>query len=260
MPAVYRLLKQIGYGALYVVLATLLISGVVILIRRAYVQPTPPPAAALPSPLRIEQVEAVRHGKTVDLVARLRNPNTEFGIRSVTGTFHLITDDGTELATHNEKTYLLPGMIQYLVALDVPSPGSFAKVELTLSEPITATIPSTLILPSFAAFPRERTQFKTGDRLLEKQTGILRNTSNLNWERIEVIGVALDERDTVVGVSKTFLGALDSDPQNGDPQLEFSLQWPAPARPTSRVIIWPTTNIFEETNIIKVIGNPNSLR
>lgn len=255
MPAVYRLLKQIGYGAMYLVLAALLISGIVILISRAYLQPAPPPATRLPDPLRIEQVAAVRHGKTVDLVARLRNPNTEFGIRSVTGTFHMLADNGTEVATHSETTYVLPGMIQYVIAIDVPSPGFFAKVELVMSEPITAIIPSTLTLPSFAAFPRARTQFKSGDRLIEKQTGILRNTSNLDWERIEIVGVALDDRDTIVGVGKTFLGALE-----GGSQLEFTLQWPAPARPTSRVIIWPTTNIFEETNIIKVIGDPSSLR
>ncbi len=255
MPAVYRLLKQITYGTLYLVLTALLTAGMVILIRRALVVPAPPPAVALPSPLRIEQVAAIRHGKTVDLVARLRNPNNTLGIRSVTGTFRMLADNGTALATHNETTYLLPGMIQYLIAIDVPSPGSFAKVDLTLSEPITATIPATLTLPSFATFLRERRQFKSGDRFIEEQTGILRNTSSLDWERIEISGVALDERDTIVGASKTFLGALP-----GGSQLEFTLQWPVPARPTSRVIIWPTTNIFEETNSIEVIGDPASLR
>lgn len=255
MPVVYRRIKQSVYGALYLGLAALLLFVVIVLIRRAFVTPAPPSAVALPSPLSVEQVAAVRHGGTVDLVARLRNPNTEFGIRSVTGTFRMLTDNGTELATHSETTYLLPGMIQYLIALDIPSPGSFATVELMLNEPTTATVPSTLTLPSFASFPRERTQFKSGSRIIEEQTGILRNASNLDWERIEIIGIALDERDTVVGVSKTFLGAL-----KGGSQLEFTLQWPAPARATSRVILWPTTNIFEETNSIKIIGDPASLR
>lgn len=253
MPLVYRFLKQIAYGALYLVVAALLLSGLIILIRRAYV--APPPVVTLPSPLRIEQVAAVRHGQTVDLVARLRNPNTTLGISSVTGTFRLLGSNGAELAAHSATTFVLPGMIQYLIALDVENPAPFAKVELTLSEPTTVPIPDTLTLPSFATFLRQRTQFKSGDRLIEKQTGILRNTSNLDWERIEITGVALDERDTIAGVSQTFLGAL-----KGGSQLEFTLQWPAPARATSRVIIWPTTNIFEETNIIKVIGDPSSLR
>lgn len=260
MLAVYRLIKQSLYGAFYIILFCILGYGVVVLAQRLFVSPPPPPAVLLPKPLVIEQVAAVRHGKTVDLVARLRNPNTDLGIRSVTGTFHMLADDGTELAAQQQTTYLLPGMLQYLIALDVSSPGYFTKVELTLSEPVTATISSTLTLPSFATFLRERTQFKSGDRLIEKQIGILRNTSSLDWERIEVIGVALDDRDTIVGVSKTFLGALDGDPQHGNPQLEFTLEWPVPARPTQRVIIWPTTNIFEETNIIKVIGDPASLR
>lgn len=255
MPPVYRLLKQIAYGALYLVVAALLLSGIIILVRRADVGPASSPLVALGSPLRIEQVAAVRHGQTVDLVARLRNPSAALGIRSVTGTFRMLANNGAELATHRETTYLLPGMIQYLIALDVLSPAHFAKVELTLDEPTAAAIPDTLTLPSFATFLRERTQFKSGDRLIEEQTGILRNTSSLDWERIEIIGVALAERDTVVGVSKTFLGALP-----GGSQLEFTLQWPAPSRPTNRVIIWPTTNIFEETNIIKVIGDPASLR
>lgn len=255
MPAVYRLSKQLLYGTLYLILAVILITSLTTFVHRLLAPPPPPPAVALPKPLQIEQVAAIRHGKTTDLVARLRNPNTEVGIRSVTGTFHMLADNGTEVGTHQETTYLLPATLQYLLALDVPTTSSFARVELTLSEPKTAAIPSTISLPSFATFLRERTQFKSGERSIEQQTGILRNASSLDWERIEIIGLAVDDKENIVGVSKTFLGALAA-----GSQLEFTLQWPTPARPTQRVIIWPTTNIFEETNIIKVIGDPASLR
>lgn len=256
MPVVYRLIKQLLYGAFYLVLLGILVVSLAIPLRRLIVpagpSPTPQP---LPERLLIEQATAVRHGSTVDLVARLRNPNLEFGIQSVTGTFRLLTNDGREISRHPVTTYLLPGTLQYLVALDVPVNQPFTHLDVSLDQPQTAVIPKTLTLPTFATFLRERTRFTSGAREIEQQTGILRNTSSLDWERIEIIGLALDERGVIIGVSRTFLDALAS-----GSQLEFTLQWPAPARSTHRVVLWPTTNIFEETNIIKVIGDPASLR
>ncbi len=72
---------------------------------------------------------------------------------------------------------------------------------------------------------------------------------------MQVTGVAVDASGNVVGVGSTFVGEL----QPGE-EREFTLQWPIPLTPTTQVIVLPTTNLFKEADIIKVIGDPALLR
>jgi hypothetical protein len=95
----------------------------------------------------------------------------------------------------------------------------------------------------------------SGTGAVETQKGIITNTSTLGFRRVDVTGVAFDANNKVVGIGKTFIGEF----MVGE-QREFTLEWPAPITPTQRVVILPTTNIFNEDNILSAQGDPGLLR
>lgn len=255
--------------AVYATMFWIVVLGIVALI----VWPWIPEKAAAPivvndtkhAPIMVENIVVIPHiekpgpfGKTIDVVARLRNDNA----RSGTGSYpvKLIVKDpsGAVIRTVDQAAYVLPGGVQYVAFIDVGIPSDKQFGTATIEAPTNTALidlPDTARLPEFSVFLRERTQIASGSQNLERQTGIVTNNSTFDWEKVEVIGVALDANGKIVGVGKTFVGKL----LLGE-QREFTLGWPTPTAPTSRVIAIATTNIYIDENIVHIIGDPSRLR
>ena len=216
-------------------------------------------------PIVLEQVVAIPHiekpgpkGKTVDIVARLRNENARAGTGVYPVIFALKDKAGAIVQQIKEDVYVLPGGSQYLVALDVPIPPDKGLGGVEVTPPTSVNLiplPDNARLPDFSVFLRNRTQRTVGSYQLEQQTGVVTNNSTFDWEKVEVTGVALDASGAIVGVGKTFVGKL----LIGE-QREFTLQWPVPDVSTTRVVALATTNIYSDENIVHIIGDPSTLR
>ena len=224
--------------------------------------PTPePPSAFLP--IIQEQAVALPHplpggGIGIDVVVQLRNPNARAGVGNYPVGITIFSPSGEELVSHQEVTYILPGSLQYVIALElVLSPGqSFGSLDITLPEnPSFQELPDGAALPTFNTFLRERTVRQIGPQATEVQTGLVRNTSTFNWQQVEVMVVALDSNRAIIAAGKTVLGALSVNEQR-----EFTVQWPQTQTPISQVIALPSTNIFREDNYLRIIGNPETQR
>lgn len=216
-------------------------------------------------PVVLENVTVIPHittpgprGKTVDVVVRLKNENPRAGTGSYPILLSVKDTSGEVVHRTTQDMYVLPGGLQYVVALDLPIPSdkTFGTVEVTppVSSTLTA-LPNTARLPDFSVFLRNRTTITSGSYKLEQQTGVVTNNSTFDWQRVEIIGVALDAQGNIIGVGKTFVGKL----LVGE-QREFTLQWPLPDSTTSRVIALATTNIYSDANIVHILGDPGLLR
>lgn len=224
--------------------------------------PAPSPMPTIP-PVQVEEISVIPHEpahlgdkRTIDLVARLRNPNPRLGVTDYPVMFNLKAANGQAPDPVTVTTYLLPGAVQYVTAMDVPvtQPIDGAEVKLP-ADPTYVQLPENVSVPTFNTFPRERQSRQIGTVSVEEQKGIVRNTSPFAWSKVEVIGVAMDAAGAIVGVGQTFVGALEIGEQR-----EFFLQWPTPVTATERVILIPSTNIFREENLQPLIGNPDTLR
>ncbi len=216
-------------------------------------EPTP---LTQPKSIVVENIDTVIHENGIDIVARVRNPNPRAGIPEYTVTFILLDEAGRELKRIEEKTYLLPGSLNYLARLDVPTSSPISRVTVeTPEQPIFAAVPPSISLPTFNSFLRDRTTIPLGTRQVEVQKGIVTNTGTLGWQRVDITGVAFNAAGGVVGIGQTFIGEFAVGEQR-----EFTIQWPAPTTPTQRVIVLPTTNVFREDNVLSVVGDPNLLR
>ncbi|HLC49463.1 MAG TPA: hypothetical protein VJI96_03725 [Candidatus Andersenbacteria bacterium] len=216
-------------------------------------------------PITIENIVVIPHidkpgpfGKTIDVVARLKNENPRAG----TGTYPVkltIKDPaGQVIGDATQVAYVLPGGVQYIAFIDVPVPSDKQFGTAEIESPVNVSLvalPDSARLPEFSVFLRERSQVASGSQQLERQTGVVTNNSTFDWEKVEVTGVALDSEGKIVGIGKTFVGKL----LLGE-QREFTTTWPVPRVPTNRVVMIATTNIYSEENIVHIIGDPSKLR
>lgn len=248
--------KKITYAGGCLVVLFLLMAIVITLIGARHPAPIPSIPPQLFQPIIVERIDIIPQGNVVDIVARVRNHNARAGIPQLPVTFIARSSDGIEVGRQEQNVYIIPGSVQYLVAFGVPVDAEAAVAELDIpQQPQFVLLPEAFSLPSFSAFLRQRTPRTFPDRTLEEQKGVIRNTSPLDWQSVEVVGVAVSRGDSVVGVGKTFLGEL-----RAGEQREFTLQWLMPVLPTQQVIVLPTTNIFAEENVVRIMGDPGLLR
>lgn len=259
------MLKKTAYGVLYIGIAGLV--GYAIISPFLSKKNTTNTVVKAPeyAPIIIENIVALPHiepvgqnGKTVDVVVRIRNTNPNAGIVRYPVTFTLYDSAGTVINAVTQQEYVLPGGIQYIAGLDIPVPpgSTYGRVEVTTPKnPEFITIPDNAPNPQFALFLRERTLQSSGSFPQEHQTGIVTNNSSFDWQKVQVTAVALDNNGQVIGVGKTFVGKL----LTGE-QREFTLVWPRPNSATNRVIAIATTDMFSDSNVVNVIGDPSKLR
>ncbi len=253
-----RLRKQITYAALYGIFWLVIIGVPVLLIAEpGDPRPTPTPAPTVtPQPISVQSVEVIQHERSVDVVARLHNPNARLGIVHYPVTFILRDNAGQEARRVTVNSHILPGSVQYIAALNIATEGPLSKVTLETPEsPTYASLPVNITLPSFTTFLREQATRSVGGQSITEQKGVVTNSSSLDWQHVEVTALAVDANDRALGVGTTFVGRLTSGEQR-----EFTIQWPAASQPIARVITLATTNIFKEDNIIRAVGDPALLR
>lgn len=257
--------KQIIYG-----LGFLIVLGLIMWWLFVLVGPPTPPAGPSPTPttqaqpIQVEDVSTIQHtaappafGHSVDIVVRLRNPNLRAGVAKYPITLNIIGTRGQILQTEEiTDTYLLPSAVTYAVKLGVPVAEPVASIQVELPQnPVFTAVPASVSLPSLSPSIRDRTVKNIGNTAIEEVKGIVTNNSSLDWQFVEVTGVAASESGEVVGVGKTFVGEL----RVGE-QREFTLQWPATRATGSRITPFASTNIYRQENIVRAIGDPSLLR
>lgn len=252
-----RLFKQFVYAAgffgvvTYMVVVVLFAAGV--FSRFTAPAPSPPPQFQA---LVIEALSFIPTSQGVDVVAQIRNPNANAGIPSLPVEFLIKDSSGQEVGRHQQTSYILPGTVRYITALNVPIVGQASDVEIILPDKPTHIIsPPTLTTPVFSVFLGSRQVVEQGNQLLEEQQGVVFNASSLDWRMVDVTGVARNGEGEIIGVGQTVLGDLLTGQQR-----DFRVQWPVATEPTQQVTVLATTNMYREENIIQILGDPQTLR
>ncbi|MDD5074210.1 MAG: hypothetical protein PHU92_03510 [Candidatus Shapirobacteria bacterium] len=252
-----RIVKQAyyGVGVLLIIVTAVAVLLAIVIAPLIPDSPEPTPASSYQS-IIIEHVESLRHGDTVDVIAKVKNPNPYAGVESYPLSIEIVNDLGKVISQQTETSYILPGSTQYIAKLAIPVSGPIAEVRVTPPmDPQFTSLAKNVVLPSFSYFVRDPVIRNVGTVQVEERKGNVTNNSTLGFERVEVTLVGLDKSERVVSAGKTFIGRLDAGEQR-----EFTVQWPLSGTPIERVVVLPTTNIFQDSNIIRIIGDPASLQ
>ncbi len=205
----------------------------------------PEPPAPTPTPRPVKELQAVSasfvrtSAKRADLWGVVLNPNSDAGARKLR--FSFVLNEGAE----NEKTipgesFILPGSRKYVVALDTDVSEDDFKVALKVEQPAWTFVPSDFSQPSLIVVSERSQVLKRGYDLFEYK-GDLKNQSDLDYLKTEVVTVGFDGSGKVIGVHKTFLGSLRSLEVR-----EFTAQWPIlSGQEVKDVQAFPDVNVFE---------------
>ncbi|MBI3421117.1 MAG: hypothetical protein HY006_03570 [Candidatus Sungbacteria bacterium] len=257
-----RTKKQIAYGTGAAVLVLAILS-----LATAGSVSVSPQAAPMPIeghlPIILESLDIVQQParpgieNSIDIAARLRNPNPISGTAKYPVIFTVKNRLGTEVKKVTVESYLLPGAIQYVMALNVGlGQEAVGSVDAIMPSQVSfSELPPDTQPPTFSAFARQHRDRQIGDSQIQDQFGIVKNTGTFAWEKVEVYVVGQSSEGKVVAVGKTFVGAL----KVGE-EREFSVQWPRPVEAIDRILILPSTNMFAEDNITQTVGRPELLQ
>lgn len=259
-----RTRKQVTYAVGFLVVVVAVAAGALVVLR------TPRNTMTLTPTITPQYSDIIQEAVVVlpyqgpagqsllDVVVQLRNPNARAGVTAYPVDLTVLSATGEELLKRREPTHVLPGALHYVVAVGLELPRGKVLGQVIVNRPAAADfqeLPEEVPLPSFSTFLRERRSQPIGDTVIETQTGLVKNSGTFDWQKVEVVAVALNANREIVAAGTTFLGRLLAGEQR-----EFTVQWPKPEESIAQVVILPSTDMFSEENIVEILGDPSQLR
>ncbi len=196
--------------------------------------------------LEIVWVKAMKTKKDyVDLAAKIRNPNNNFGAKAINYEFDLYNDEEGLITSVKGNSYIFPKDSRYIIEQKIPVFEKVAKTEFKINsvdwqELISYEEPDLLIRnPQF-----EQSFDKT------EAVGTVENRSNYDFSIIDVLAVLFDKDDEVLAAGEMELKTILSQESR-----YFKMNWAFPiAEEVKRVDIIAETNIFLDENFMKRHG------
>lgn len=187
-----------------------------------------------------------------DLVAKVRNPNGEWGAESVLYRFDLYDKNNELIGSREGKTYFLPQETQYIIEPRFYSTTSPAKIEIKLRDI------SWQRLKDFEDLDlRIRDKYhQLVDGKFNQVSGVVENKSSYDLNKIEVIALLFNEDNKIIAVGKTEMRTvLVAEIRH------FEINWPYEiADEVVSYELKPYTNIFLDENFMKKHGTPKKLK
>jgi len=156
--------------------------------------------------VQVEWAQAVElKDSHYDLAAKIVNPNPNYGLSLMRYTFKVFDESGAVLFEQKGKDFILPGESKYLVEGNVALTAVPAKVMLIIDK---VDKEEWLNLSQDYQEPEIYVHDKLVQPLPDNKegaqaSGIIKNNSNYDFDRILVAIVLFDENDKIIGVNKT---------------------------------------------------------
>ncbi|MEX0870132.1 MAG: hypothetical protein WDZ39_01760 [Candidatus Spechtbacterales bacterium] len=153
--------------------------------------------------LEVVRVEhARRDASSVDLVAEIRNPNPEWGVRDFEYTFALSNLLGVEQESFSGMSYILPGEVKYIVETSVPVNYQIGDIRVDIEEEHWRTIEDFIRLDLDIDNIRFMKMENMAGEPYELSAFIL-NNSVFALTDIRVIGLLFNENNDIIGANRT---------------------------------------------------------
>lgn len=245
-----RLRKQL---AVLAVLAAFF-GGIFAIVGVIVVEPPPSPPPPPPTYIDLAVVSTALFRSVpdrADLLAVVRNPNANAGVRKVPYTFEVRSGDRT-VATIRGETFFLPGQEKPVVAIHAAVPPEGKAVALRFGSPEWVSVKSDFRLPSLIVVSRRGVVRKSGEDASYEVKGVLANESELDFLKVEVTALGVSEDGEILGVGRTFVGSLLTLERR-----EFTVSWPLlSGRVVARTREYPEANVFSPAAIQPRTGVP----
>ena len=182
----------------------------------------------------------------VDLVAKIKNPNREFGAKSFLYKFNLYDSSNNLIFSKDGSSYILPQETRYVVEQKLFLAGEVSRTEFKVQS-VTWQKLSDYQEPELLIGGQSFDQQEELSRVI----GTLENRSNYDFDRIDIYGVLFDKESKILGVGKTEVRTVLSKESR---YFEISWFFPLEGR-IERTDVSAETNVFLDENFMKRHGN-----
>jgi len=189
-----------------------------------------------------------------DLVAKIDNVNPNYGLERFDYSFRLFDRDGQFISEKKGSSFILPGQNKYIIETNAPASVRPAKTDLVI---VAAQKTDWQRLTNDFATPDIFVQDKKFEYLegqagqgTAQASGIIKNNSNFDFDKITVAVVLFDANKEIIGVNKTEAYTIPA----GEERY-FSVLWFSPlAGEVKSVDMLADTNLFSDSNFMKRFG------
>ncbi len=188
----------------------------------------------------------------VDLVASLKNPNPDFGVKILSYAFNLYNSNNNLISFKQGASYILPGETKYIIEQKILVNEEISRVEFKIINTVWQKLagfeePELLIRNS---------NFTLTTDNIARAYGTLENKSNYDFEKINVYIILLDKDSKILGVAQTEERTVVSKESR-----YFEINWFYPlAGQVEKFDIMAKTNVFIDENFMKKQGQPEILQ
>lgn len=204
-----------------------------------------PPPVPTPTPKIAKNLEVLETlilstglGKA-DLVGIVNNPNSDAG--SVEFEYEFVISAAGEQAPEIivGQSFILPGDRKIITVLNREVPPG-ASVALTIKNTQWNFVGADFRAPNIVLVNKPTRIIVGPEADTFQLKGLLANQGDVNFKRVEVTAVGLNDKGKIIGVSNTFLGSLKSLERR-----EFTAQWPLQkGQEVNDIRVRPEVNIF----------------
>lgn len=197
-------------------------------------------------------VKTIRsNGNLYDIVAKVRNPNPNFGTANFVYKFEIKGQDGQIIGTRQGSTFILPDEIKYLIEINFESEKPVASANLIIEKVEKNNWQQLKDYQAPKIFVSDKNfRNQTGLEYFAEASGMIRNETSFDFSKVFVSVVVFDRNQEVIGVSKTEASSVLS----GEGRY-FSTKWFYKIRgEVGSVDMQAETNLFLDENYMKKFG------
>jgi hypothetical protein len=186
-----------------------------------------------------------------DLVAKIKNPNSDQGADIVNYEFSLYDSTNQLIGTKTGNTYFLPQETKYIVEQKFYTDKAIARIEFKFND--ISWIKLSQINDLELRIKNAEYQItEDGSNLL---VGTIENKSSYDLDTIKIVGVLFDENKNIIAAGETSINTVLRNESRG-----FEIFWPYPISVQVKSFdVKVYTDVFENDNFIKTHGEPGSV-
>lgn len=185
-----------------------------------------------------------------DILAKLENPNAQYGVANFEYTFSLIGDDGKVISEEKGSGFILPGQTKYILAFNLESQEEPKFFDFKISS-FKWTKFSEYREPDINIYSKEFSLVSGGAGFAQFK-GKMRNQSDYDFKKITVKAILRDEQGETIAMNETSFNDV-----RVDEEREIYLNWVNPfvINPDSvKIEIEPEVDVFSSENFMKKYG------
>lgn len=200
--------------------------------------------------IEVKQVTLVPAGNLLyDLVAKLENPNPNYGLADLDYSVKIYGADGEIIKEQKGRGFIMPGEKKYLVAANIQTQKSAFRAEIIMEKPQKSEWVKFGTVSNSNLFVKDK-KINSLENNAWEASGVLKNNGDFGFGEVFVSAILLDSNGNPAAAGKTVLNTI-----NKGEERYFSIRWiERPDLNVNSMEIQAETNLLSSENFLRQSG------